>query len=211
MKLSGKVTLIIIYVVVTFIATASLQSNPVFQQALDDAIKYVQDLGALGMVCYMVVSAILMTLAIPLQFIDMVVGIIYPLKYAVLVLICSKMLGAAMSFYAANNILSEDSRRSYTQSSYLKGLQELVRKEPLKYGLLIRFSSIPIIIRNYGLAVLPINFSQYMACVFLQSSVSSPFQALAGSQFTSFMEFATSSVPKQSEPVQLYDAAEGDL
>lgn len=114
MKISGKVTLIVIYVVVTFIATASLQSNPVFQQALDEAIKYMQDMGVLGMLCYMLVSALLMTLAIPLQFIDMVVGIIYPLKYAVLVLICSKLLGAALSFYAANNILSEDSRRSYT-------------------------------------------------------------------------------------------------
>jgi uncharacterized membrane protein YdjX (TVP38/TMEM64 family) len=74
------------------------------------------------MMCYMVVSGLLMVLAIPLQFIDMVVGIIYPLKYAVLVLIGSKLLGAALSFYAANHILSEDSRRTYTQSTYLKGL-----------------------------------------------------------------------------------------
>lgn len=114
MKISGKVTLIIIYVVVTFIATASLQTNPLFQQALDNAIKSIQDLGAPGMLFYILVSALLMTLAIPLQFIDMVVGIIYPLKYAVLVLIGSKLLGAALSFYAANHVLSEDSRRGYT-------------------------------------------------------------------------------------------------
>jgi uncharacterized membrane protein YdjX (TVP38/TMEM64 family) len=135
----------------------------------------VQEIGAAGMLMYMMASAMLMTFAIPLQFIDMVVGIIYPLKYAVLVLIGSKMIGAALSFSVANNFLSEESRRSYTQSKYLKGLQELVKKEPLKYGLLIRFSSIPIIVRNYGLAVLPINFAQYMACVFVHSCVSSPF------------------------------------
>lgn len=105
----------------------------------------------------------------------MVVGIIYPIKAAVLVLIGSKLLGASMSYYVANRVLSEESRKSYTSSKYLKGLHELVRKEPLKYGLLIRFSSIPIIIRNYGLAVLPINYATYIACVFLQSSVSSPF------------------------------------
>jgi uncharacterized membrane protein YdjX (TVP38/TMEM64 family) len=127
------------------------------------------------MIVYTILSAILMTLAIPLQFIDMVVGIIYPIKYAVLVLIGSKVLGASMSYYVANNFLSEESRKSYTSSKYLRGLHELVRKEPLKYGLLIRFSSIPIIIRNYGLAVLPINYAQYIACVFLQSSVTSPF------------------------------------
>jgi hypothetical protein len=75
-----------------------------------------------------------------------------------------------------------------------------VKKEPLKYGLLIRFASIPIVIRNYGLAVLPINFHTYMACTFIQSSVTSPFQAYMGSQFTSFIEFASTSMiaaPKQ--------------
>ncbi len=128
-----------------------------------------------GILVYIVTSALLMTFAIPLQFIDMVVGIIYPLREAILVLIGSKLLGATLSFYIANNLFSEETRRGYTQSKYLKGLQELVRKEPFKYGLLIRFSSIPIIIRNYGLAVLPIRYLTYIACVFLQSSVSSPF------------------------------------
>lgn len=141
------------------------------------------------MVLYTVTSALLMTFAIPLQFIDMIVGIIYPLREAVLVLIGSKLLGAALSFYLANNIVGEETRQSYTSSKYLKGLHELVRREPLKYGLLIRFSSIPIILRNYGLAVLPIRFPTYIACVFLQSAVSSPFQAYAGSQFTSFLDF----------------------
>ena len=118
----------------------------------------------------------------------MVVGAIYPLKEAILVLIGSKLLGATFSYYIANYLLSEETRKSYTQHKYLRGLQELVRKEPLKYGLLLRFSSIPIILRNYGLAVLPIKYATYIACVFLQSSVSSPFQAYAGSHFSNFME-----------------------
>jgi uncharacterized membrane protein YdjX (TVP38/TMEM64 family) len=105
----------------------------------------------------------------------MIVGIIYPLKEAVLVLIGSKVLGATFSYSVANYLLSEESRRGYTSSKYLKGLHDLVKKEPLKYGLLIRFSSIPIIIRNYGLAVLPINYPTYIACVFLNAAVSSPF------------------------------------
>ena len=116
-----------------------------------------------------------------------------------MVLIGSKIIGASFSYYIANHLLSEESRRGYTSSKYLKGLHELVKREPLKYGLLIRFSSIPIIIRNYGLAVLPIRYGTYMACVFLQSCVSSPFQAYAGSHFTSFMEFASSQQPSFSQ------------
>ena len=69
----------------------------------------------------------------------------------------------------------------------------------MKYGLLIRFSSIPIIVRNYGLAILPINFSTYLACVFIQASVTSPFQAYTGSHFHTFMDFAKNSQPQFDE------------
>ena len=167
MKVSGKVLLIVIYVLVTFIATVAIQTNPKFAESVDNLVKVAQDMGVIGMILYTLISALLMTFAIPLQFIDMIVGIVYPLKAAVLILIASKVLGASFSFYIANHFLSEESRKSYTSSKYLRGLHELVRKEPLKYGLLLRFSSIPIIIRNYGLAVLPINFMKYIACVFL--------------------------------------------
>ena len=97
----------------------------------------------------------------------MIVGIIYPLHLAILVLIGSKLLGATFSFYIANNVISDATRKSYLQAKYLKGLHELVRREPFKYGLLIRFSSIPMILRNYGLAVLPIRYITYIACVFI--------------------------------------------
>ena len=60
-------------------------------------------------------------------------------------------------------------------TNILKDFIKLIRKESFKYGLLLRFASIPIIVRNYGLAVLPINFTKYMACTFIQSCVSSPF------------------------------------
>ena len=49
----------------------------------------------------------------------------------------------------------------------MKGVYDLIKKEPLKYGLLIRFASIPIVIRNYGLAVMPINYAKYILIVFL--------------------------------------------
>ena len=120
------------------------------------------------MFVYTITSSIIMALAIPIQVIDIIVGIIFPLKEAILVLMGSKMLGAIFTYYIAKYLLSEQSKNTYASSSYLKGLHDLVRKEPFKYGLLIRFSSfIPIVIRNYGLAILPINFLTYLTCVFI--------------------------------------------
>lgn len=113
MKVNGKVLLTVIYFVVTFIAALSLQSNPRFLEAMDEYIKYIQDLGVTGILVYIITSALLMTFAIPLQFIDMIVGIIYPLREAILVLIGSKLLGATFSYFVANNFFSEETRRGY--------------------------------------------------------------------------------------------------
>lgn len=66
MKISGKILLIIVYFVVTFIATASIQTNPQFQKAIDEYVKYIQSHGVTGMLIYTCTSALLMTFAIPL-------------------------------------------------------------------------------------------------------------------------------------------------
>lgn len=158
---------------------------------IDDGINLMRDFGLTGMVVYAVSSALFTALAIPLQFLDLCLGIVYPVHEAALILIISKMLGAAMTFYAANYLIKEETKKSYMSSKYLKGLQEVVRREPFKYGLLLRFASIPVVIRNYGLAVLPINFSTFMMVTFIQCSITSPFQAFTASHFQSFMEFTS--------------------
>lgn len=62
------------------------------------------------MLLYSVTSATLMTLAIPLQFVDLGIGIIYPFKEALLVTMGAKMLGSSMTYYVANHWLSKETR-----------------------------------------------------------------------------------------------------
>ena len=107
MKISAKAGLVIIYVVVVFLGATALQANPAFMKKIEEFTKFIQDFGFLGMLIYTTSSAVLMVLAIPLQFVDMIVGIIYPVKEATLILIGSKLLGAAMTYYVANHIISE--------------------------------------------------------------------------------------------------------
>ena len=100
---------------------------------------------------------------------------VYPFHEALLLILFSKMLGGAMTYYAANNLISYETKRSYLDSTYIKGLSELVKQEPLKYGMLLRFSGIPIVLRNYGLAVLPISLKNYLICLLIQSLITTPF------------------------------------
>ena len=144
---------------------------------VDQAIVFLREQGLTGMIIYTLVSGIVLALAIPLQFIDLCLGLVYPFQEAVLILIISKVIGAALSYGIANHFLNEEQKRNYVNSKYFRGLYELVRKEPFKYGLLLRFGGLPTIVRNYGLAVLPLNFSTYIVIAFIQSIVSSVMQA----------------------------------
>ena len=110
MKASPKVLLIFVYFIITFIGTATLQYNPQFFQKIQELMVLKDELGAFGVFFYILVSATVMALAIPLQFIDLVLGILYPVKVAILILVSSKVLGAGMSFYIANNFLSQESK-----------------------------------------------------------------------------------------------------
>ena len=119
------------------------------------------------MLLYGSFQAIATALAIPIQFLDLALGMIYPFHEALILILFSKMLGGALTFYAANFLISHETKREYMNSPYIKGLSELIKLEPLKYGMLLRFSGIPIVLRNYGLAVLPISFLHYMICLLI--------------------------------------------
>jgi uncharacterized membrane protein YdjX (TVP38/TMEM64 family) len=119
MKISPKVLFIGAYLALTFIFTATIQNNPQFLTSVDSITHKLKDLGLLGVLIYIVTSATIMAAAIPLQFIDLIVGIIFPLKEAILILVGSKLLGAAFTFYIANFLLSKESKSVYTNSKYM--------------------------------------------------------------------------------------------
>jgi uncharacterized membrane protein YdjX (TVP38/TMEM64 family) len=95
-------------------------------------------------------------------------------------LLISKILGASGSYFVAKYILSDSARALIQNSDYLKGLKYLITRNPIKYGIMIRMSPIPVTIRNYGLAVLPINLVQIIVAVALQGSFTSFVQASMG-------------------------------
>ncbi len=165
------------------------------------------------MAVYIVVSSIFQVTAMPFQFIDLAVGFVYDFKTAVLLLLLSKMSGSAISFAVAHYFFSDQSRESYKSSEYLYGMSEMVKKEPFKYGLLIRFAAIPQFVRNYGLALLPIQFNTYMLVVFLQSCSSAPLQAYMGSQIDDFVDYIQNAGQKHQPPIELrpHYNEDGDL
>lgn len=89
---------------------------------IDDSINIMRDFGIAGMILYACGSALLTALAIPLQFLDLTLGIVYTVQEATLILILSKMLGAALTYYAANHLIKEETKKSYMSSKYLRGL-----------------------------------------------------------------------------------------
>jgi hypothetical protein len=86
-KFTAKGLLLSLYLIISFIGAYSFQSNPNFMKKIDEYSYFIKELGLSGMFLYVIVSGLIMALAIPLQFLDIVVGMIYPIQEAILLLI----------------------------------------------------------------------------------------------------------------------------
>jgi len=80
---------------------------------IEKVFTWIKGFGLLGMIIYAGASAVITGLAIPLGVIDLFVGMIYDFISASIILLAAKCLGAALSFYIANNLISEKSKNFY--------------------------------------------------------------------------------------------------
>lgn len=127
MKITGKQVLIVVYILLALSIGYLVSSNPTFKQYLKDYMSYVESLGHVGMAIFVLTSATMMTMMLPFQFIDILGAITYPLNWAIFLLILSKLVGAAQTYFVANYFMSEDTKKEYLANKYLKCMQELIK------------------------------------------------------------------------------------
>lgn len=95
----------------------------------------------------------------------------------------AKTLGSATCFAIARGLLSEQRKATLLQDKTIKRVNSVLKQSPLYYGTLCRLATMPVAVKNYGLALLPdINFPTFMACCMLGSLVGVPIQAMLGMQ-----------------------------
>ena len=69
----------------------------------------------------------------------------------------------------------------------MKRADRLLSSSPVYYGTLFEFALVPPFVKNYGLALLNIDFMRYITCCLLGSVVGVPYQAYLGSQLGDFL------------------------
>lgn len=94
---------------------------------------------------------------------DTAIGTIYEIRIAMIILITGKVIGGILSFLLGSLLMGT---QDYKPGSYLWSLSELVKESPYFYGIVLRFASIPVVLRNMGMALLPLGFLPYLlACI----------------------------------------------
>merc|ERR1711920_767847 len=95
-------------------------------------------------------------------------------------------MGSILCFCIARKVLPESRKTSILENATVKRVDKLLASSPVYYGTLFRLALVPTVVKNYGLALLNIDFGRYLTCCLLGSCVGVPSQAYLGSQLGDF-------------------------
>ena len=139
---------------------------------------------AQGVALHVVLSAAITVSGIPFALVDLGAAWVYresPAKVLAMLLL-AKTVGSAVCFLIARGLLSEQRKASLLEHATIKRVNKVLKTSPLYYGTLCRLATMPAAVKNYGLALLDIEFPTYMGCCLLGSTVGVPLQGMLGMQ-----------------------------
>ena len=157
-----------------------------------------------GVALHAVLSTAVTVSGMPFALIDLAAAWVYretPLA-AVAMLFFAKTVGSAVCFAIARSVLSAQRKRDLLSHRTIARVNRVLKQSPVWYGTLVRLATLPAAVKNYGLALLEIEFPTCeffplscasrarlerawcadMLCCMLGSVVGVPLQAVLGMQ-----------------------------
>ena len=170
----------VVMAVCFFTVSHMLSSNEHLKAKAVEALQFMHHRPGSGAVLHFVLSVTITVSGIPFALVDIAVAIVYPFHVTLVMLFVAKTTGSATCFFVARHVLSVERQTSIRSHQFLGKVNVLVKGHPIYFGTLIRFSTVPALLKNYGLPLLEISFLQYMVCCALGSVVFVPLQAYMG-------------------------------
>mmetsp|Transcript_20342 Transcript_20342/g.39963 ORF Transcript_20342/g.39963 Transcript_20342/m.39963 type:complete len:546 (+) Transcript_20342:303-1940(+) len=138
------------------------------QDIVEDAIDFIQAQGQMGPVYYAIFLALWITCLLPCSVVEIVPGFLYGFKMGFVVSLCGKLLGALFSFTICHTFLKEPLKRwFFDHYPSIQAIGRAVKEEGLPVLVVVRFSYVPMIFKNYGLGVLEVGLTPFMTSAFL--------------------------------------------
>jgi uncharacterized membrane protein YdjX (TVP38/TMEM64 family) len=119
-----------------------LANLPFIRDKIYESTSVIEGLGIPGMVMMAILSGTLIAFSLPGIYADMAIAFTYNWVLAYVLIFSAKMVAAILCYGIANTLLSEERKNKILSTfTILKGVRELIRTEPIKYGLFIRLQN----------------------------------------------------------------------
>ena len=181
MAWNPKVTKFFVYVLLTFVVSTYLSSKILADDLLDVTRAIITSNYWVGISIYFIVAVSITALAIPFAVLDLLNVYIFPFPICMLIMLAEKTIGTALVYEIANQTM-HSSKEEYLKINLIKRVNKVIKDSPLYYGTLVRFSSVPASVKNYGLAALEISFKDYMITSMIGSAVFIPLKTYVNYQ-----------------------------
>lgn len=136
--------------------------NEVFQnlnlnEISTNTIEWIEEQGNLAPIFYIFFLAIWVVLLLPCSVIEIVPGFLFGFKIGWTVAILGKSLGTFISLLIGRYLLKDFlQKRIIAKYPIMKAFNKAIEEEGFKVILMIRVTYLPMLIKNYGLAVLDV-------------------------------------------------------
>eukprot|EP00928_Gymnodinium_smaydae_P057746 TRINITY_DN40970_c0_g1_i1.p1 TRINITY_DN40970_c0_g1~~TRINITY_DN40970_c0_g1_i1.p1 ORF type:complete len:255 (-),score=27.18 TRINITY_DN40970_c0_g1_i1:131-844(-) len=184
-----------------------VSSNQALKSRAGAFALFMRDNPALGVALHAVLSTAITVSGMPFALVDLGAAWVYPMPVTLCMLLFSKTLGSILCFVIARRVLSEERKKAILAHPTVARVDRLLSGSPIYYGTLFRLALVPAFVKNYGLALLNIEFKRYLACCLLGSLVGVPSQAHLGSKLGGFyLGFTDAEELAQGDPMVLVGA-----
>lgn len=142
---------------------------------------WLRGLNIWGMALFVVFMAIWTVLCLPVTPLEVTAGILYPMGPALIVSTIGQVLGGILSFLFGRYCIEGWLYRKFVlRFRFMRKLRSVMKRQRWHFALLISFSYTPAYFHNFGLAVLPCSFCEYLTASLLAAAVYSMFWSSLG-------------------------------
>jgi len=161
--------------------------------------------GTWGILAVVLALSLWVLIMMPISIFEVLVGHVFPLKTALAVCIVGKTIGACACFAVAG-YAKPFVERLMRRHRRLRALSRLVQAHPLKATLLVRFSTLPAPIKNYGWSSLGVSFRVFFVATLAEAPMYALPPVLLGGQLNDLADLAAG---KQRIPLNKWQLALG--
>jgi len=163
-----------------------LSSSTVLKDYVKQLAIFIREKPVEGAAIYVFISTCITVSGIPFAFVDLAAAAVYPLRTALALSFMAKTLGALGCFTVTRcNLIPGSFRENLLSNPFVSRINRHFTSSPLYYAILMRFSSVPMVLKNYGLCCLDVSLLHFMTACMCGSIIFVPIQVMLGKSLAS--------------------------